>query len=228
VSKDSFISRVIADIIDGYHRLNVNPKWPRKKVEEVRDPVQLAIARLIANVCRRTVSAEEKTEWLRQIAELTGWTPRQIAENLPVSYTWVMKYLPDEYKTKTWEQEKPITRRVISCARCGDAVSMPVHLKGQFYCESCARKIELEEKGQSHIPVVFPEVTAGPGPGGFEPAKGPEPEEPGATGDTSKPRPEEIDTGFEWECPECHRKFQLIHVNYPDGKVKHKLEPYVA
>jgi len=121
-------------------------------VEEVRDPVQLAIARLIANVCRRTVSAEEKTEWLRQIAELTGWTPRQIAENLPVSYTWVMKYLPDEYKTKTWEQEKPITRRVISCARCGDAVSMPVHLKGQFYCESCARKIELEEKGQSHIP----------------------------------------------------------------------------
>jgi len=208
------------NIIDGYHRLNVNPKWPRKKVEEVRDPVQLAIARLIANVCRRTVSAEEKTEWLRQIAQLTGWTPKQIAANLPVSYQWVMKYLPDEFKDKEMK-ELALRRRAeekhfIPCARCGVAVSMPIYLEGQFYCEPCARKIELEEKGQ-------PE-----GPAGFEPAEGPEPEEPGATGGTPKPRPEEIDTGFEWECPECHRKFQLIHVNYPDGKVKHKLEPYVA
>lgn len=40
----------------------------------------------------------------------------------------------------------------------------------------------------------------------------------------SKPKPEEIDTGFEWECPECHQKFQLIHVNYPNETVKHKLE----
>jgi len=119
-------------IIDGYHRLNVNPKWPRKKVEEVRDPVQLAIARLIANVCRRTVSAEEKTEWLRQIAQLTGWTPKQIAANLPVSYQWVMKYLPDEFKDKEMK-ELALRRRAeekhfIPCARCGVAVSMPIYL----------------------------------------------------------------------------------------------------
>jgi len=37
-------------------------------------------------------------------------------------------------------------------------------------------------------------------------------------------KPEEIDTGFEWECPDCQEKFQLIHVNYPDGTTKHKLE----
>jgi len=146
-------------IIDGYHRLNVNPKWPRKKVEEVRDPVQLAIARLIANVCRRTVSAEEKTEWLRQIAQLTGWTPKQIAANLPVSYQWVMKYLPDEFKDKEMK-ELALRRRAeekhfIPCARCGVAVSMPIYLEGQFYCEPCARKIELEEKGQPEGPAGF-------------------------------------------------------------------------
>lgn len=34
----------------------------------------------------------------------------------------------------------------------------------------------------------------------------------------------EIDTGFEWTCPECGEKFQLIHVIFPDGEVKHEFE----
>ena len=153
------------NIIDGYHRLAADPNWPVHKVEEIKDPVQLTIARLVANVCRREVPAEEKTKWLRQIAELTGWTPKQIAENLPVSYRWVMKYLPDEYKEKSWKREyltrtSEIARRAISeyetvskerekpsipCDRCGKVVSEPVHIKGKFYCEECARKV-LEKK----------------------------------------------------------------------------------
>ena len=136
------------NVIDGYHRLNIDPNWPVKKVEEVTDPVQLAIARLIANVCRRDIPAEEKTEWLRQIATLTGWSPKEIAANLPVSYTWVMKYLPDEFKERpgAGPSEYPVTRRVtqpqfISCALCGVATNQPVHLSGKFYCENCAKKI---------------------------------------------------------------------------------------
>lgn len=38
------------------------------------------------------------------------------------------------------------------------------------------------------------------------------------------PEPEKIDTGFQWECPECHRKLQLIHIKYPDGRIKHAFE----
>jgi len=136
------------NVIDGYHRLNIDPNWPVKKVEEVTDPVQLAIARLIANVCRRDIPAEEKTEWLRQIATLTVWSPKEIAANLPVSYTWVMKYLPDEFKERpgAGPSEYPVTRRVtqpqfISCALCGVATNQPVHLSGKFYCENCAKKI---------------------------------------------------------------------------------------
>jgi ParB/RepB/Spo0J family partition protein len=50
----------------------------------------------------------------------------------------------------------------------------------------------------------------GPTPGHLEPER--------------EPRPEEIDTGYEWTCPECEEKFQLIHVKNPDGSVRHKLE----
>ena len=145
------------NVIDGYHRLEADPDWPVRKVEEITDPVQLTIARLVANVCRREVSAEEKTEWLRQIAELTGWSPKEIAENLPVSYTWVMKYIPDEYKVRPGAGPKRVTRRVtqpkidenkelstkktIPCERCGRLVSEPVHIKGKFYCEECAAEV---------------------------------------------------------------------------------------
>ncbi|RLG03194.1 MAG: hypothetical protein DRN61_05210 [Thaumarchaeota archaeon] len=150
------------NIIDGYHRLAADPNWPVHKVEEIKDPVQLTIARLVANVCRREVPAEEKTKWLRQIAELTGWTPKQIAENLPVSYRWVMKYFPDELKDQEMKRRGEISavaRRAartkmympaeekpsIPCDRCGKLVTTPVHIKGKFYCEECARKV-LEKK----------------------------------------------------------------------------------
>jgi len=60
-------------------------------------------------------------------------------------------------------------------------------------------------------PKIEPEPTTA-GPPELKPLEAPE------------PKLEEIDTGFEWECPECHQRFQLIHVSYLDGKIKHKLE----
>lgn len=40
----------------------------------------------------------------------TGWTPQQIAEATGMSYAWVMKYLPDEFK----DEEKAHTCRRLS------------------------------------------------------------------------------------------------------------------
>jgi len=51
-----------------------------------------------------------------------------------------------------------------------------------------------------------------------------EPEEKEEHVEPPEPKPEKIDTGFQWECPECHRKIQLIHIKYPDGKIKHAFE----
>ena len=232
VAQVGYLYPVLKDIhgnvIDGYHRLNIDSNWPIKKVEEVTDPVQLAIARLIANVCRRDISSEEKTEWLKQIATLTGWTPKQIAANLPVSYTWVMKYLPDEYKTKAWEQEKPITRRVIEkqfvpCARCGVATSSPVHLSGHFYCANCAERVVAEAHARRAVqPEIEHELTTGFPPLPSEPATAGPPELKPV--EVPEPKPEPLLTGFEVECPECHKKILINHKEYPNGKIIHEVE----
>jgi DNA-directed RNA polymerase subunit RPC12/RpoP len=150
------------NIVDGYHRLEEDSEWPRHKLDQIKDPVQLAVARLVANVCRRDVPAEEKTEWLRQIASMTGWTPKQIAENLPVSYAWVMKYLPDEFKDKIKaeagklggrpEEEGALRRkaeieRTVPCAGCGVQLRSgePIAIKDKVYCKTCAEKISAPE-----------------------------------------------------------------------------------
>ena len=53
-----------------------------------------------ANGVRRTMTAEEKTATLVNIIELSGWSPRKMAEKLPFSYEWIMKFLPFDYKNR--------------------------------------------------------------------------------------------------------------------------------
>lgn len=88
------------NIIDGFHRLKIDPEWPTLKLENIRDNLQLTIARLVANVARREMTQEEKTLLLTEIAEATGWSPADIANATGMSYQWVCKYLPDHYKAE--------------------------------------------------------------------------------------------------------------------------------
>jgi hypothetical protein len=50
------------------------------------------------NKCRRTIPPEEISQELATIAQLAGWTPTEMAKNLPFSYSWIMRYLPDKFK----------------------------------------------------------------------------------------------------------------------------------
>jgi len=86
--------------IDGYHRMRVDSNWPIIRLDHIKTRTQLLMARLIANVHRRDVEAEEKTKLVSELAEVTGWTPEEIADRLGMSYTWIMKYLPDKYKSE--------------------------------------------------------------------------------------------------------------------------------
>jgi len=91
------------NLIDGFHRKNVDDNWPSLTIENIKDPLQLAIARLVVNVQRRKPEedTEDKNEirnLLSKIAELTKWTPKEIAENIGMKEWWVYKWLPDEYK----------------------------------------------------------------------------------------------------------------------------------
>lgn len=88
------------NIIDGFHRTKIDPKWPAIKLENIKDRLHLTIARLVANIARREMTSEEKTLLLTEIAEATDWSPADIANATGMSYRWVTKYLPEQYKAE--------------------------------------------------------------------------------------------------------------------------------
>jgi len=109
------------NIIDGQHRLAADENWPKIKLESVETKEQRLLARLISNVCRRHVPAEEKTEILGRLGEIylkegiePGKIAYKIAERTGMSYTWVMKYLPDSFKDTAQSEKRSgsVTRRV--------------------------------------------------------------------------------------------------------------------
>ena len=87
------------NIIDGIRRMQtgLGDKVPRV-VLPIENQLQFNIVRLVINGVRRTMTAEEKTATLVNIKELSGWRNDEMAEKLPFSYSWIMKYLPADLK----------------------------------------------------------------------------------------------------------------------------------
>lgn len=118
------------------------------------------------NLQRKDWTEEEKTRYLGWLAKKTGWNAQQIADKLKMSYQWVVKYLPSEFKAEQQSEagkasgvaraESVLQRgteskeipKFIPCARCGVATSEPVHLDGKFYCGQCAEKVVAEASSQ--------------------------------------------------------------------------------
>jgi len=95
------------NIIDGLHRLEADENWPKIVLENIETVKEKLIARLVSNVCRRHVSAEEKSEMLERLGEVyfsegvePGKIAYEIAEETGMSYRWVMNYLPDKLKAR--------------------------------------------------------------------------------------------------------------------------------
>jgi len=108
------------NVIDGMHRLKADKNWPKIRLENIETEEQRLIARLISNVCRRYVPAKEKTQILGRLAEIyrkegvePGKIAYKIAEKTGMSYTWVMKYLPEKFKDpQQSKRASAATRRV--------------------------------------------------------------------------------------------------------------------
>ena len=108
------------EIIDGFHRHMADKTWPKLRLEHVKTEKDKIIIRLILNVCRRSVPAKEKTEILERLGEILleegvppGEISKRIAEETGMSYTWVMKYLPDRFKDDSQSaRASSATRRV--------------------------------------------------------------------------------------------------------------------
>lgn len=205
------------NVIDGLHRRAIDEKWPTMKLKHITDPVQTAIARLVINVCRRKVPPEEKTKLLANIAKLTKWTPKQIAKNTGMSYRWVLKYLPEEYKQPepkqfasarhALQEESSEVKAIgepgkyvlpkgtvfVQCSNCAVGTMYPAYWHGEPVCPRCYEKLSKP----------------------IEKAKAPR-AKPAEVQSRSPTEPTEIkrkpvDTGSLFECPECHDKFLIIH-----------------
>jgi len=108
------------NIIDGEHRYGVDMGWMTIRLDHIRTEKDRLIARIISNNVRRSVPQSEKTELLAKLGEFylsegvePGKISQKIMEETGMSYTWVMKYLPERFKDSAQsERAGTATRRV--------------------------------------------------------------------------------------------------------------------
>lgn len=93
------------EIIDGQHRFDIDEKWRKVRLEQIKTEKDRLIARIVSNTVRRTVPQKEKKQWLRRLGEIflnegveLGRIAYKIAEETGMSYRWVTKYLPNDFK----------------------------------------------------------------------------------------------------------------------------------
>jgi len=190
---------------------------------------QAFILQLTENLQRRDLTEEEKSRGLGELARRTKWNAQQIADKLKMSYQWVMKYLPDEFKEKSWDREpsEPILQRRIEHETVKASITTE---QPQVGFESAPQEVQRAAEVQrnprwnepsipqpavttsipispeeTHLPTREPITTSIP-----SVPKAPEP---------PAPKPEFVDIG-EFECSECHQKFHVKHL----ARNLHRLE----
>jgi len=93
------------EIIDGEHRFRADRNWRKVKLEHIKTEEDRLVARIVANNVRRSVTPNEKRQLLRRLANIhlkqgvqPGRIAHRIAKETGMSYRWVVKYLPFEFK----------------------------------------------------------------------------------------------------------------------------------
>lgn len=87
------------NIIDGFHRKEIDPKWPTVKLEHIDSTVKLEAARLAANFNRRDVPPEELTQKIGFLIG-AGLKVEEVAEQTGISERTIYKYMPERLKDK--------------------------------------------------------------------------------------------------------------------------------
>jgi len=146
------------NIIDGFHRLEADPKWRTEKLKEIDTKEKLLVARCVANWHRRQVSWEEKKEWINGLARIykkqglrvCGHDNRneileKVVEVTGLSKRTVQRFIRDEFKHMEMarEQHKPkvsASQAIITYAKgaTGD------EKYGKQLVERHRREVELE------------------------------------------------------------------------------------
>jgi DNA-binding CsgD family transcriptional regulator len=147
------------NIIDGFHRIEVDPKWPSITVDTVDNAVKLELARLAVNFDRRTMSKDEMD---KRVAFLigAGLTPEEIHEQTGVSISTIYRHMPQDLKNQQKVNAGKVSGSVrtcehtvktsdippvvmVECERCHISTSEPKEWHGHQLCETHYKGAEL-------------------------------------------------------------------------------------
>jgi len=105
------VNKVVRDahgkVVDGFHRLKVNPKWPSEKNMRIKTESQRILARLISHNARRDITVEERQSDLEALAkalEREGHPKHKISsiisKTAPFDDAYIRHLLGPEWKQK--------------------------------------------------------------------------------------------------------------------------------
>jgi hypothetical protein len=138
------------NVIDGFHRLEVDPNWRKERMSGIDTEEKLLIARSAANWHRRQVTGEEKEEWINGLARIykqqglkahskngRNEIMAKIMEVTGLSDRAIGIYLRSEYKQKppySTEKRQPVI----------PASERIEHQLGREYVERHRKEVEHE------------------------------------------------------------------------------------
>ena len=157
------------NVIDGFHRKDIDPKWPTLTLDHIDSTVKLEAARLAANFNRRNVSPEELRQKIgflvgaglkpAEIAKLTGLSERTI-------YRYTPEALKDKAKVDAGRVKSEVSRdvvtavsRLVECECCGMGTREPKAFgKYTRLCDRCYFKAVKYPRLFAREPTAKPEV----------------------------------------------------------------------
>jgi len=92
-------------IIDGIHREEADKNWSKITLSHIQTDKDFLVARIVANICRRNVSIEERRLQLTELAEILlsegvkpGKISREISRLTGLKESWICELLPKRFK----------------------------------------------------------------------------------------------------------------------------------
>jgi hypothetical protein len=151
------------NVIDGFHRLEADLNWKTETLEQIKTPAQLALARIIANTHRRSISKEERKLQLVTLAEelvKEGLSKDNVIMTIvdltTFSEQYVRKMLPDIYK-----QRPGVGGGSVKLSFTQDHEH--VYDAGSTHCRICGRELTAPESVAAGIgPVCASGTKASP------------------------------------------------------------------
>jgi len=144
-------------IIDGIHRAEADKNWSKITLSHIRTNKDFLVARIVANICRRNVSIEERRLQLTELAKILlseGVKPGKISGEISrltgLKESWICELLPKQFKRayprEVFRVESPPTVDIKAILEELEVTRLPCP-----FCEKELVIIHLDPTGEHKI-----------------------------------------------------------------------------